>query len=138
MNSDEVNIGKYLTQTIDVGDMAKFNSIGSGQPTTGSTAEGLLVHEVVEQFGLQKSGTDLKNEKAMLARFETDHGPAVLVENLVNGNVRERKLEATDRMNGPFSKTYTKYFKEKDGTYTMESFIRNTKDMKVTKQLKVK
>ena len=52
-NSEDVQIGQYKTQTIDVGDMAKFNSIGSGKPTTGSTAEGLLVQGA---FGKQFTG----------------------------------------------------------------------------------
>jgi RHS repeat-associated protein len=134
-NSDKVDIGQYITQTIDVGDMEKFNSISSGQLTTGSTVEGLLIHEIFEQYGLQTSGIDLSNEKAVRARFKKDHDPAVVVENKINGNERLQKLEATDKLNGPFSKTYTKYFKEKDGGITMESFIRNTKGMKVTKKL---
>lgn len=137
-NSADVDIGQYSTQTIDVGDMSKYNSIGSGKPTTGATAEGLLVHEVIEQAGLQRSGADLKDNDAMRARFEKDHGPAVLVENSVNGNVRERKLEGMDRLNGPFSKTYTKYYKEKDGTYTLESYSKGTNNMIVTKQIGVK
>ncbi|HKO81557.1 MAG TPA: RHS repeat-associated core domain-containing protein, partial [Chitinophagaceae bacterium] len=137
-NSDEVNIGNYLTQTIDVGDMAKYNSIGSGQTTTGSTAEGLLIHEIVEQFGLQTSGVDLGNRDAKLARFGIDHKTAVLIENKVNGNDRLLIPERQDPLNDPFSKTYTKYFKERDGSYTIESYIRNTSDLKVTKHLNVK
>ena len=137
-NSDEVDIGQYNTQTIDVGDMAKFNSIGSDKPTTGSTAEGLLAHEIVEQFGLQTSGVDLGDKAAVRARFDTDHPAAILAENQINGNTRDTKTERLDRFNGPLSKTYTKYFIDKNGTYTIETTTRNTKDMKVVKQLNQK
>jgi len=138
-NSDQVDIGQYMTQTMDVGDMSKYNSIGSGQPTTGSTAEGLLIHEVVEQFGLQTSGVDLGDKAAVRARFGTDHSAGILIENKVNGNERDRKMERLDSFNSnPFSKTYTKYFKEKNGTYTIESFTQQTKDMKVVKLINQK
>ncbi|MDH7463872.1 DUF6443 domain-containing protein [Chitinophagaceae bacterium 26-R-25] len=133
-NSDKVDIGQYETQTIDVGDMAQFNSIGSGKPTTGSTAEGLLVHEVVEQYNLQTSGTDLGDKTALKARFEKDHAPAIEIENQVNRNVRDRQTERLDRFNGPFSSTYTKYFIEKNGTTTAESTSNRTKKMNVVKQ----
>jgi RHS repeat-associated protein len=138
-NSDQVYIGQYMTQTMDVGDMSKYNSIGSGQPTTGSTAEGLLIHEVVEQFGLQTSGVDLGDKAAVRARFGTDHSAGILIENKVNGNERDRKMERLDSFNSnPFSETYTKYFKEKNGTYTIESFTQQTKDMKVVKLINQK
>jgi hypothetical protein len=132
-NSESVDIGQYPTQTIDVGDVAKFNSISSSN-STGSTAEGLLIHEVVEQNLLQKSGVNLNDEKAMRARFDKDHGAAMLVEDSVNGNVRQKNMERMDRGNGPFSKTYTKYFKERNGSYTIESTTNGTKEMKVVKQ----
>jgi RHS repeat-associated protein len=134
-NDEKVQIGQYNTQTIDVGDIVKFNSIGSGQPTTGSSAEGLLTHEVVEQFGLQTSGTDLGNSLAMRIRFDIDHPQAINAENQVNGNNRDTKIERLEKSNGPFSKTYTKYFQEHNGTYTVESFLLNTKNMIVTKFL---
>jgi hypothetical protein len=132
-----VDIGQYPTQTIDVGDISKFNSIASSGPTTGSTAEGLLAHEIVEQFGLQTSGVNLADPKAKRERFNTDHPSAILVENQVNGNGRDVKMESGDRLN-IMSSTYTKYFKEKNGTYTIESITTRTKNMKVTKILNSK
>ncbi|MFT3701663.1 MAG: RHS repeat-associated core domain-containing protein [Agriterribacter sp.] len=110
-NSDQVDVGRYETQTIDVGDMSKFNSIGSGKPTTGSTVEGLLIHEVVEEFGLQTSGVNLGDRAAVRARFETDHPAGISAENKVNGNIRDRDLERNDRLNRSLlSSTYTKFF----------------------------
>jgi hypothetical protein len=48
-------------------------------------------------------------------------------------------MERLDSFNSnPFSKTYTKYFKEKNGTYTIESFTQQTKDMKVVKLINQK
>jgi len=118
-----------------VGDISKFNSIGSGKPTTGSTAEGLLIHEVVEEFGLQTSGVNLDDRAAVRARFETDHSAAISVEDKVNGNFRDRDLERNDRGNrSPLSPTYTRFVKEKNGTYTIESTTTGTKEMKVIKR----
>ena len=139
MNSEDIDIGQYNSQTIDIGDMQQFNSIGSGKPTTGSTAEGLLIHEITEQFLLQTSGANLSDKGALRARFEKDHSQAVTIENEVNGNTRERKMEQVDANNrNILSNTYSKYFQEKNKTYTIETITNSTKKMKVTKLINQK
>jgi len=132
-NSSLFDIGDYLTQSIDVGDMVLFNSIGNRSGTTGSTSQGLLIHEIVEQAGLQGSGIDLNSRAAMMERFPNDHSRAILFENVVNGNTRLSELEKNSI--NVLSKSYTKYFRERNGSITVESITTRTLMMKITKFL---
>jgi RHS repeat-associated protein len=132
MNDDKVDIGSALDKTIDVGDMAKFNSIGDGKPTTGSTAEGLLIHEIVEEHGLQSNG--YQGEIGILQHGEEFHEKAIEVENKVDGNTRDTKLEKATVNNGR-SNMYTKYFLEKNGEYTIETMKERTQNMEVSKEV---
>jgi len=134
-NRNNVDIGTYLEAKIDVGDMQQFNSIGGKEPTTGATAQGLLIHEIVEQFGLQTSGINQADKEAKANRFETDHSKGIKAENAVNGNTRLRDSERLDTGNGnPFSTGYNKYYKEKDNSVTRERMITGTNKMTVIKQ----
>ncbi|WP_315824073.1 hypothetical protein [Paraflavitalea speifideaquila] len=113
MNDDKIDFGSFSSGTIDVGDMQKFNSINDKNPS-GSTREGLLAHELVEQNELQTSNVNRADEQAKLDAFRPMHRKAIEVENKVNGNIRMVDMEG-----GRFSdKTYTKtYLGKKWGHY---------------------
>jgi hypothetical protein len=127
MNDDKVNIGSFPSFTIDVGDLSKFNSIND-KNSTGSTREGLLAHEMVEQNELQNSDVKLADPIAKLNAFPAMHSDAINVENEVNGNIRLQSLEVS--VGAP---TYTKYFFEKH-YFTVETVTNGTRDMKIDKR----
>ncbi|HYD21844.1 MAG TPA: RHS repeat-associated core domain-containing protein, partial [Flavipsychrobacter sp.] len=104
MNSANTDIGSFKFGRIDVGDMMKFNSINDAE-ATGSTREGLLAHEIVEQNELVKSGVNRADDQALLNAFRPMHRKATEVENAVNGNTRMSELE-TNRFSDAVMTTY--------------------------------
>jgi uncharacterized protein RhaS with RHS repeats len=128
MNDPKVDFGSFQSGTIDVGDMMKFNSINDPN-ATGSTREGLLAHEVVEQGELANSGVNKSDLQAMKDAFGPMHKDAIQVENQVNGSTRMSDMERT-RIG---DKTYTKYFLGKNGI-TVEKTTNFTNNMQVDKR----
>ncbi|WP_240409000.1 hypothetical protein [Flavobacterium psychrotrophum] len=127
LNDDTVDWGSYASNKIDVGDMSKFNSI-SDKGHTGSTAQGLLAHETDEQHQFTKvEGYQSMNKIQKMNTWDTSHEHAIGVENAVNGNER---LKGRDINSG---NSYTKFFKEANGSVTSETATSFTKNMQVTK-----
>ena len=96
------------------------------------------MREVAEQFSLQTSGIDLNDREKVRARHDAvDHPNTNSIEDKVNGNERQSNLERNYSPNGFMGTTYTKFFKEKDGTYTIETSVRRSNPFKVNKETKV-
>jgi RHS repeat-associated protein len=124
MNDVKIDIGSFKDGVIDVGDMLNFNSINENKHT-GSTREGLLAHELVEQNELQNSNVNRADLEQIQKAFSPMHNNSIVnAENSVNNNVRFNFLE------GPRigDKEYTKYFGEKGGI-TIERIQNHAKIM---------
>jgi RHS repeat-associated protein len=122
-NSADIDIGSYQLQTIDVGDMNKFNA--NGDESTGGTSQGYLIHEISEQAGAQKDGVDFDNIDEVWNSFDPYHKAAKVVENEVNGNERGKE--------SPTNVSVTKTYQERNGSTTTETYSKGTTDMKVDK-----
>jgi len=138
-NSAKIDIGSYQQCAIDLGDIQKHNSISDAEPTTGGTAEGVLIHELVEQFELQKSGVGPNDKAAKDARFNDDHQAGINAQNQVNGNTRLREKEQISEgnrvdflHNNPY---YYKYYRQKDNTILEERISAESKDMQINKKV---
>jgi RHS repeat-associated protein len=126
VDDENVQVGSFVSNKIDVGDMSKYNGIND-KGHTGSTAQGLLVHETDEQYEFTKvpGGMNMsKQEKAN--NFDGPHAEAKKIENKVNGN--ERLPGETEMRN-----TYTKTFRENNGATTTEKMTTHNKNMTVDK-----
>lgn len=129
INNPNVDWGSYQGRIIDVGDIVNYNSIND-KGHSGGTREGLLGHELIEQYALAASGTKVADWKAVDRRFDSDHETAISVaENPINGNVRFSSMERS-RIG---DKTYTRYYGEKGG-FTIESTNMNSKSLTPQKQ----
>jgi len=128
VNDSKIDIGSFPTSTIDIGDINKFNSIND-KGASGSTREGLLAHELVEQNALQNSNVNRSDPQALLDAFNNGmHADAISAENDVNGNDRISKMEST-RM---YETNYTKYLYNGEGM-TVETITTGAKDMQISK-----
>ena len=126
MNDKNVQIGSFVKNKIDIGDISKFNSI-SDRGHTGSTSQGLLIHETVEQYEFNKiPGSMSMSELDKFNNFDAPHDSAIMIENRVNGN--ERLPGDTQLGNN-----YTKTFRENNGTTTTETMTTNTNNMTINK-----
>ena len=126
-NDATVDWGSFSRQIIDVGDMIISENI-SGE-TTGGTAQGYLIHELVEANSAQKAGVDFTDREEVFSEFDEHHENAVDSENKVNGNER-----LVDKEGNGQAGTYVKNFKETNGTVTKESSTVGTPKMTVTKE----
>ncbi|MFT3822916.1 MAG: DUF6443 domain-containing protein [Chitinophagaceae bacterium] len=136
-----VDIGSFISAKLDVGDMMQYNSIKDDKHT-GSTAQGLFIHEAVEQKLWElTAGKEKMDEQQKINRFLGRdnsvapglHSAAIDPENAVNGNTRLRGPE------NEFDNTlrdgyYYKTFREKDGTLTREGMKNSDKKMEVVKK----
>ncbi|MFT3824224.1 MAG: hypothetical protein QM731_09900 [Chitinophagaceae bacterium] len=84
---------------------------------------------------LSPSGVDVMFKPKVRERFKIDHPNAILVENSVNRNERDRNTEIMDPKNSNIlSHLYSKYFKEKNGSTTVETITTHSNQMKVHKE----
>nr|WP_315202945.1 DUF6443 domain-containing protein [uncultured Flavobacterium sp.] len=126
MNDEVVQVGSFVTNKIDVGDMSKYNSV-SDKGHTGSTSQGLLIHETAEQYEFNKMpGSGSMSAREKFNNFNGPHDTAKTIENLVNGN--ERLKGETEIGN-----LYTKTFRENNGTTTTETMHTKNNNMTIDK-----
>ena len=63
-----------MENTLDIGDMSKYNS-SSDKGHSGSTAQGLFIHEAVESYNFLKTpGSDKMNRDQKLALYFDHNG----------------------------------------------------------------
>ncbi|WP_294243289.1 RHS repeat-associated core domain-containing protein [uncultured Chryseobacterium sp.] len=97
-NDANTVVDSWVTNKIDIADIAEFDKAGSG----GATSAGALTHSTVEQhekakLGL-KSGDIGKTSGSTAVDYEASHNVAKIAENKVNGNTRiENTTGGADR-----------------------------------------
>jgi len=95
-DSEEVFVGSYFLQTIDMKDIS---AVGTSRDFVSSS--GLLAHEIKEQILYQRGG--FKGD------FGKDHNNAILTgENLVNGSIRMPDIPSPSfRLVNSYDKTFS-------------------------------
>lgn len=97
-NSQDVEVGNFDTNQLDISDVQQFDKAGKG----GATSAGTLIHETIEQLDNANQGMG-PGEGLTSAEFDRAHQKATKAENRVNGNIR---VEGDD----------SDVFKERNGT----------------------